>query len=87
MDVNELPMTTDPTLGVTVPTVLTVMRNYLYDNGALTKQGIFRLTGDEAELVVIKDQLNRGTFTGCKDIHNVANLLKVRECVYIHNCS
>jgi len=60
-----------------VPAVLVTMRNYLYDNGAISHEAIFRLPGDESEGLVIKDQLNRGTFCGCKDIHCVANLIKV----------
>lgn len=34
--------------------------------------------GDEAEAIVVKDQLNRGTFCGCKDINVVAGLIKVK---------
>lgn len=55
------------------------MKNYLYDNGALNQPGIFRTPGDEAETMVVKDQLNRGTFCGCKDVHCVANLIKVHN--------
>jgi len=60
-----------------VPSVLVTMRNYLYDNDAIRVPAIFRLPGDEFEGLLVKEQLNRGTFCGCKDIHCIANLIKV----------
>jgi len=75
VDVAELECTNDA--GLQIPSVLVTMKNYLYENDALLKEGIFRLPGDENEGNTVKDQLNRGTFCGCKDVNCVANLIKV----------
>jgi len=60
-----------------IPTVLVTLKKYLLDTGSLSLNGLFRLTGDEKELKHVKDQLNKGAFTGCTDKHCVANLIKV----------
>lgn len=38
--------------------------------------GIFRLQGNEEEMNVVKDQLNRGVFSSCKDVNAIACLIK-----------
>eukprot|EP01103_Thecamoeba_quadrilineata_P019517 TRINITY_DN7938_c0_g1_i1.p1 TRINITY_DN7938_c0_g1~~TRINITY_DN7938_c0_g1_i1.p1 ORF type:complete len:479 (+),score=84.73 TRINITY_DN7938_c0_g1_i1:32-1468(+) len=75
VDFSELPLTNDN--GLTVPTVLVTMKKYLYENGGLEQEGVFRLAGDEKETIGVKEQLNTETFTGCSDINCVANLIKV----------
>jgi len=62
--------------GRMIPAVLVVMKRYLYDQQALDLEGVFRLQGNEEEMNVVKDQLNRGVFVSCKDIHVVACLVK-----------
>jgi len=75
VDFSELPLTEDN--GQNVPTVLVTMKKYLYDNGGLEQEGVFRLAGDEKETIGVKEQLNTDTFKGCDDINCVANLIKV----------
>ena len=41
--------------------------------------GIFRTAGDDDDLMTIREQVNRGTFTGCDDVHIIASLIKVRR--------
>ena len=75
--------------GHVVPKPMAQLRQYLYDQEALTSTGIFRLAADETEVNQIKADLNRGDFTGCRDVNTAATLLKVlfREMpVPILNC-
>jgi len=72
--VSDLDVTEDG--GLKIPSVLVTMKNYLYENGGIQVEGILH-AGSDSEMVLVKDQLNRGTFCGCKDIHAIANLIKV----------
>lgn len=47
-----------------------------YSHGCVRALGIFRLQGNEEEMNVVKDQLNRGVFVSCKDINAIACLIK-----------
>lgn len=63
--------------GVMIPSVLVTLKNYLYNNGGLMKEGIFRQSGSEKEENKVRDLLNKGTFDVCTDIYCVANLIKI----------
>ncbi|KAL6080091.1 Rho GTPase-activating protein gacA, variant 2 [Balamuthia mandrillaris] len=75
----DLPQTNDE--GLTVPTVLVQMKDYLLANGGLKQEGIFRLAPDEIETLKCKKQLNQegGAFLSSSsvDINIIANLIKV----------
>jgi len=75
VDISELSLTHEN--GVQVPEVLVRMKNYLYENGGLEQEGVFRLAGDESETILVKEKLNDGTFINTKDINCIANLIKV----------
>jgi hypothetical protein len=59
-----------------IPIVLHQMKEYLFNNGGLSQEGIFRLApyGDESNLV--KRQLNENKFVKCEDINCISNLIK-----------
>eukprot|EP00164_Ancoracysta_twista_P007969 GFYU01011428.1.p1 GENE.GFYU01011428.1~~GFYU01011428.1.p1 ORF type:complete len:596 (-),score=168.63 GFYU01011428.1:153-1940(-) len=63
--------------GCPIPTVLVMMRDYLFANGGLESEGIFRLAPDQDECATVKEQIQRGVFEKCADINVVANLIKV----------
>eukprot|EP00026_Physarum_polycephalum_P007830 Phypoly_transcript_07898.p1 GENE.Phypoly_transcript_07898~~Phypoly_transcript_07898.p1 ORF type:complete len:379 (+),score=41.02 Phypoly_transcript_07898:156-1292(+) len=63
--------------GVRVPQVLVTLRDYLYAHNGLQQEGVFRVQGDEKELQLVKNQLNKGTFTECKDVNCIASLIKL----------
>eukprot|EP01089_Gocevia_fonbrunei_P003793 TRINITY_DN1373_c0_g1_i3.p1 TRINITY_DN1373_c0_g1~~TRINITY_DN1373_c0_g1_i3.p1 ORF type:complete len:293 (-),score=44.49 TRINITY_DN1373_c0_g1_i3:54-932(-) len=60
-----------------VPSVLVTMKNYLLDNNGLHKEGIFRLSGDEKEIMSVKEKLSKSQFHGCDDINCIASLIKL----------
>lgn len=60
-----------------VPVVLVQLKTYLLECGGQTHESIFRLPGDEQEGLIAKGQITRGTFVGSKDVHCIANLIKV----------
>ncbi|EQC40877.1 hypothetical protein, variant [Saprolegnia diclina VS20] len=60
-----------------IPAVLQMMREYLVQNGGLETEGIFRLAPDKEACSAVKDAMNNGVFTGCSDVHIIANLIKV----------
>jgi len=77
MDISELGRVVDADNGLSIPSVLYTMKRYLYENGGLTQEGVFRLAGDELETIEVKSKLNDGTFTTCNDVNCIANLIKV----------
>jgi len=60
-----------------IPAVLEMMREYLFTYGGTQVTGIFRMAPDQDECRDVKQQINNGTFNGCKDVHCIANLIKV----------
>ena len=60
-----------------IPTALLKMKNYMYENGGLNLEGIFRLAPDQKEMRVVKEQVNDGTFEGCRSMSTMANLIGV----------
>eukprot|EP00007_Cunea_sp_BSH-02190019_P005234 CAMPEP_0174243574 /NCGR_PEP_ID=MMETSP0417-20130205/32165_1 /TAXON_ID=242541 /ORGANISM="Mayorella sp, Strain BSH-02190019" /LENGTH=489 /DNA_ID=CAMNT_0015323115 /DNA_START=5 /DNA_END=1471 /DNA_ORIENTATION=- len=77
VDPGELELMVDPHNGLEVPKVLVTMRNYLFSNGGLQQEGVFRLAPDESETRTVKQQLSKETFTKTEDVNAIANLLKV----------
>ena len=60
-----------------IPAVLVQMRDYLFANGGLEVEGIFRLAPDADESKLVRKQLDEGSFKQCDDINCIANLIKV----------
>jgi hypothetical protein len=60
-----------------IPQVLIQMKNYLYDQGGLEVEGIFRIAADENEMPMVRAALNRGSFESCNNIHCISTLIKV----------
>lgn len=60
-----------------IPSILVLMKTYLWKVGALQIEGLFRIAADADQCVYVKKQLNENTFTGCEDVHCISNLLKV----------
>lgn len=61
-----------------IPAVLQMMKEYLLANNGTTLEGIFRLAPDKGQCNFVKEAINNGTFSGCSDVHIIANLIKVR---------
>lgn len=61
-----------------IPAVLQMMKEYLLANNGTTLEGIFRLAPDKDQCSAVKEAINNGTFSGCSDVHIIANLIKVR---------
>ena len=60
-----------------IPLVLIAMKKYLFENGGLESEGIFRIAPDQGECLEVKQLLEIGDFERCKDINAIANLIKV----------
>lgn len=60
-----------------IPTVLQEMKEYLRFNRGYEAEGIFRKAPNKVEFERIKEQIRKGTFKACKDIHCISNLIKV----------
>lgn len=60
-----------------IPTVLVTLRKHLLAGGGLEQVGIFRMECDAGELQKAKDEMNQDAFTGSKDVHVIANLIKL----------
>lgn len=60
-----------------IPAVLQMMKEYLLANNGTELEGIFRLAPDKDECNAAKEAINSGSFSGCSDIHIIANLIKV----------
>jgi hypothetical protein len=59
-----------------VPTVLAQLRQTLYEKEGPQQEGVFRLAGDEMEMLQLKKKLGDGTYEGSNDINTVATLIK-----------
>lgn len=60
-----------------IPAVLQMMKENLLANKGTTSEGIFRLAPDKDACGAVKEAINSGTFSGCPDVHILANLIKV----------
>jgi len=60
-----------------IPLVLLQMKRYLFENGGLQTEGIFRLAPDHNECARVKKKLDAACFERCEDINVIANLIKV----------
>lgn len=58
-----------------IPVILVQMADFLRRKGAFEVQGIFRVSAAKALAGKVKEELDAGTFQGCKDVHAVANLM------------
>ncbi|KAK4780145.1 hypothetical protein SAY87_016251 [Trapa incisa] len=62
--------------GNSVPTILLLMQQHLYDEGGLQAEGIFRINAENGEEESVRDQLNRGIVPEGIDVHCLAGLIK-----------
>ncbi|KAK9727014.1 hypothetical protein RND81_05G252200 [Saponaria officinalis] len=62
--------------GNCVPTILILMQRRLYAQGGLQEEGIFRITADNSQEELVRDQLNRGLIPDDIDVHCLAGLIK-----------
>jgi len=74
------PMTLDLTEdnGYRVPSILVGMKNCILKNNGVNVEGLFRLAGEQTEIIKIKDLMNKKTFDfNTKDVNTIASLLKI----------
>ncbi|KAL3531406.1 hypothetical protein ACH5RR_010728 [Cinchona calisaya] len=64
------------TRGNSVPTILLLMQERLYDQGGLKAEGIFRINPENSQEENVRDQLNRGNVPNDIDVHCLAGLIK-----------
>ncbi|KAL9228590.1 hypothetical protein vseg_004150 [Gypsophila vaccaria] len=62
--------------GNCVPTILLLMQRRLYAQGGLQEEGIFRITADNSQEEIVRDQLNSGLIPDDIDVHCLAGLIK-----------
>ncbi|XP_074289311.1 rho GTPase-activating protein 1-like [Silene latifolia] len=62
--------------GNCVPTILILMQRRLYAQNGLQEEGIFRITADNSQEELVRDQLNRGLIPDDIDVHCLAGLIK-----------
>lgn len=54
-----------------------MLEEHLRSQNGYSTEGIFRIAPDKATCDKAKASINDGTFTGCRDVHVYANLIKV----------
>eukprot|EP00697_Spironema_sp_BW2_P000955 gnl/Spiro4/11307_TR5966_c0_g1_i1.p1 gnl/Spiro4/11307_TR5966_c0_g1~~gnl/Spiro4/11307_TR5966_c0_g1_i1.p1 ORF type:complete len:627 (+),score=115.50 gnl/Spiro4/11307_TR5966_c0_g1_i1:141-1883(+) len=77
VDLDPASFVPDPHNSLPVPQVLVTLKEHFIAGGGLLSEGVFRVQASTSEVAAAKSQLNRGIFTGCSDVHTVANLIKI----------
>ena len=67
-----------------IPPVLDILKCYFESNGGLKKEKIFINTGNDEDILLTRDQLNRDTFTECRDIYAIPTLILVSFFYFIY---
>lgn len=62
--------------GNSVPTILLLLQERLYDQGGLQAEGIFRINAENGQEEQLRDQLNKGIVPYDIDVHCLAGLIK-----------
>ncbi|KAJ0973401.1 hypothetical protein J5N97_021360 [Dioscorea zingiberensis] len=62
--------------GNSVPTILLLMQQRLYEQGGLQAEGIFRINPGNSQEEFVRDQLNNGILPDGIDVHCLAGLIK-----------
>lgn len=62
--------------GNSVPTILLLLQERLYDQGGLQAEGIFRINAENGQEENLRDQLNKGVVPYDIDVHCLAGLIK-----------
>ncbi|WOL04069.1 rho GTPase-activating protein 5-like isoform X1 [Canna indica] len=62
--------------GNSIPTILLLMQQRLYELGGLQTEGIFRITAENSQEEYVRDQLNSGTLPNNIDVHCISGLIK-----------
>ncbi|MCO5564503.1 hypothetical protein L7F22_018164 [Adiantum nelumboides] len=62
--------------GNSVPTILLLLQERLYDQGGLQAEGIFRINAENGQEETLRDQLNKGVVPYDIDVHCLAGLIK-----------
>lgn len=62
--------------GNSVPTILLLLQERLYDQGGLKAEGVFRINAENSQEEHVRDQLNKGIVPEDIDVHCLAGLIK-----------
>lgn len=62
--------------GNSVPTILLLLQERLYDQGGLKAEGIFRINAENSQEEHVRGQLNKGSVPTNIDVHCLAGLIK-----------
>eukprot|EP00250_Pteridium_aquilinum_P005773 c15820_g2_i2 orf=408-2135(+) len=62
--------------GNSVPTILLLLQERLYNQGGLQAEGIFRINAENGQEEHLRDQLNKGVVPHDIDVHCLAGLIK-----------
>lgn len=62
--------------GNSIPTILLLIQERLYDQGGLQTEGIFRVNPDNTQVEILRDQLNKGIVSYDIDVHCLAAVIK-----------
>ncbi|XP_042390173.1 rho GTPase-activating protein 5-like [Zingiber officinale] len=62
--------------GNSIPTILLLMQERLYEQGGLRAEGIFRINGENGQEEHVRHQLNNGIVPEGVDVHCLAGLVK-----------
>lgn len=62
--------------GNSVPTILLLLQERLYDQGGLKAEGIFRINPENSQEEHVRDELNKGNVPANIDVHCLAGLIK-----------
>lgn len=62
--------------GNSVPTILLLLQERLYDQGGLKAEGVFRINAENGQEEFVRDQINHGIVPFGIDVHCLAGLIK-----------
>ncbi|KAI5069265.1 hypothetical protein GOP47_0015566 [Adiantum capillus-veneris] len=62
--------------GNSVPTILLLLQERLYDQGGLKAEGVFRINAENGQEEFVRDQINHGIVPYGIDVHCLAGLIK-----------
>lgn len=67
-----------------MPLILVKLKNSLVKHDAFSKEGLFRVSGQQSAALELRRQIDRNEFEDSADSHTVAALIKVKHIQYIH---
>jgi hypothetical protein len=63
--------------GISVPVVLVMLKDFLISSDGIPAEGIFRKSGLESEMTILKEKINAGEPFESSNSHTIATLMKV----------